>query len=333
MQNLPSAISNKPSLELIPELELEFGFSQSEIELAKELISKGLPPIVRPEILAYTFGISNRFIYSMYHSIDLHYKIYTIPKATGGTRQIEAPRRYLKLIQRWININILATCSLPNVATGFVKGQSIFTNAIPHIQNKNLMVIDLKNFFPTVSRKQVYQIFKSLGYPQRVNNLMTGLCTYKSRLPQGAPTSPTLANIAFKSVDLQLLELAKSWGCTYTRYADDIAFSGNICFTHYKLLQITSIIKKSGFVVNMKKTRIVGDGARQMLAGLVINRAALPPREDRRRWRAIFHQASLDPNHFANDKAKLKGVASFINQYNPKIAREYWVIANNLPDK
>lgn len=258
------------------------------------------------------------------------YRVYKITKRSGGRRQIEAPRRFIKLIQRWIYLNILNTKQLPDNITGFVRGKNIFTNAEPHKTNKNLMVIDIKDFFPSVSSKVVFNIFKDFGFPTKVNRLLTGLCTYDSRLPQGAPTSPSLANLAFHSVDLKLIDLSKGWECSYTRYSDDIAFSGNTPFLSEDKKEVRSILKKAGFKINLRKSRIIGSGGRQILTGLVVNQNALPLRYKRRQWRALFHQVSLKPINYVGQYSKLKGLASFINEYNPKLASKYSLLANEV---
>ena len=235
----------------------ELSFDESHITLANELVSKHLPPLINPDVFAFLFGISKQYMYYLGNS-ENHYNIYEIEKPNGGKRQIEAPRRYLKLVQRWINSNILNTYQFPSFITGFVPGKNIFSNAQPHLKNKNLMVLDIKNYFPSVKSGKVYKIFRSFGYSRKVSNLLTYLCTYRSRLPQGAPTSPSLANMAFLPVDLELMDLAKGWECDYTRYADDIAFSGNTPFSNDERYKAKQIIENAGFFINEDKTRIIG---------------------------------------------------------------------------
>ena len=331
MNYLPPYLSLQYTEDLLVTLQEEFGLDTNELSKATELLDSKLPPLVRPEILSFLFGISYRFIKTM--SIDSHkyYRTYRIPKSAGGYRRIEAPRRFLKLIQKWIYINILSTRQLPPVITGFVRGKNIFSNAEPHKPNKNLMVIDIKDFFPSVTYQEVYKVFKSFGFQRKVTTLLTGLCTYNG-LPQGAPTSPVIANLAFNPVDLALQDLAKGWDCNYTRYADDIAFSGNTTFSHKDINAVSQILGQSGFNINTRKTRIIGSGGRQILTGLVVNTCGLPPRDKRRRWRAMFHQASLEPPKYMGQSQSLKGIASFINEYNTELASSYMHIANHISE-
>ena len=332
MNYLPPYLSLQHTEDLIGTLRDEFGLNADEVSKANELLNNNLPPLVRPEILSFLFGISYRFLNTMSRNSGRYYRIYKISKRAGGFRQIEAPRRFLKLIQKWIYINILSKQQLPSSVTGFVRDKNIFSNAEPHKPNKNLMVIDIKNFFPSVHYQAVYEIFNNLGYPGEVSTLLTGLCTLHMRLPQGAPTSPSIANLVFQPVDLVLLDLAAGWDCSYTRYADDIAFSGNAQFSQNEIKIVSNILKEWGFRINPRKTRIIGGSGRQILTGLVVNTSGLPPRTKRRRWRAMFHQASIKPAKYMGQSQSLEGIASFINEYNHELYLKYLAIANSVSE-
>lgn len=332
MDYLPSYISLQYAEDLIGTIQKELGLDSDEISKARELLDKNLPPLAKPEVLSFLFGISNRFIYSMSRSAEQYYRVYKVSKRTGGTRQIEAPRRYLKLIQRWIHFYILRTHELPPTVTGFVPGKNIFSNAEPHIPPKNLMVLDIKDFFPSVGWKEVVSVFKSFGFPRKVSILLAGLCTFESRLPQGAPTSPTLANLTFLPVDSALQDLAINWDCMYTRYADDLAFSRDIPFSRKDMREVSKIVRQWGFHINYKKSRIIGSGGRQILAGLVVNTSGLPPRYKRRRWRAKFHQAAYKPTEYLGQSSELKGIAAFVNEYNEELSTNYFNIADKITE-
>ena len=192
------------------------------------------------------------------------------------------------------------------------------------------MVIDIEDFFPSITRYKVTKLFKQLGFPALVSYRLSGLCTLDGRLPQGAPTSPALANLIFQPVDLRLSQLANDWECAYTRYADDIAFSGNSSFDSKYIYQVADILHKHHFKVNMSKSRIIGSGGRQLLAGLVVNQAGLPPRYKRMRWRAVFHQAKMHPEQFVGRSDMLKGIAAFVNAYDPSLAKSYFQISQEV---
>ncbi len=330
MNYLPPYLSLQHADDLITALQDEFGLDADEISKTKKLLDNNLPPLVRPEILSFLFGVSHRFINTMSNNSQKYYRIYRITKQSSGYRRIEAPRRFIKLIQKWIYLYILSTRELPETVTGFTRGKNIFSNAQPHIPNKNLMVVDIKDFFPSIGYQDVYKIFKSFGFPSKVNSLLTGLCTLNRRLPQGAPTSPALANLVFIPVDLVLQDLAKGWDCAYSRYADDIAFSGNSPFSKKHIKTVSDILKDWGFQINRRKTRIIGGGGKQILTGLVVNTSGLPPREKRRCWRAMFHQASLNPSKFLGKSQTLTGISAFVNEYNPELASKYFDISDKV---
>jgi len=262
-----------------------------------------------------------------------YYRVYKIPKYGKGYRQIEAPRRFLKLTQRWIHDYILSQVQIPSVVHGFVRGRDIFTNAEPHLKHKNIMVVDIKDFFPSIKAKRVSHIYRELGFPVKVANRLTGLCTFNGRLPQGAPTSPTLANIVFSPTDATLVNLAKEWDCEYTRYADDLVFSGERYFSKKDMLQVIRIVEEAGFKINIRKSRIIGSGARQIVAGLVVNQKGLPPRYKRMQWRAIFHQSALSPQKYRGDGLRLTGIAAFVNRYDKALASRYMEIGNRVKEE
>jgi len=311
----------------------ELGLKPYQVHQAQKLMHFGFPPIATTKTLSYLLGVSDGIIYTMSKFPENYYRLYSIPKKSGGERQIESPRIILKVVQRWLYLNILIKVKLSDNVNGFVPGKNIFSNAKPHINSKNLMVIDIQNFFPSIPKRNVFNIFRNAGFTVRVSYVLAGLCTFEGRLPQGAPTSPMLANIAFAPVDTRLRDLAESWGCIYSRYADDLAFSGDRHFTKQDIFAISELLENNGFHVNNVKSRITGKGSRQVVAGLVINKYGLPTREKRRRWRALFHDASENPKEIKETTAQLRGIASFVKQYNPKLASSYFDIANKTAGK
>ncbi len=332
MYHLPFAVSLTKTSDLLKTIEKEFSLSSIEVTRAEKLLKSGLPPLVRAEIISYLFGISYSLLLSMSRFPEHYYRRYSIPKTKQGQRQIEAPRRFLKLIQRWIYDHILSTIPISSSVHGFVPKRDIFTNAKVHLDSKNIMVMDIKNFFPSIKRKHVIQVYKELGFPTRVALRLSSLCTLDERLPQGAPTSPALANIIFSPTDIELINIAKEWECKYTRYADDLIFSGDKIFTKEDTLRITEIINQTGLEVNIDKSRIIGSGARQIVTGLIVNNKGLPPRKKRMIWRATFHQALLNPEKYREDGLRLMGISSFVNQYNPDLSNKYKQIAQKVID-
>lgn len=228
-----------------------------------------------------------------------HYVYSWAPKRHGPPRLIEAPKADLKRIQRKILREILDLVPPHDCAHGFTKGRSCITSAQRHAGERIVVAIDLKEYFPSVRLAKVHGLFRCLGYPWTVARLLTGLCSattprsifeqlpsanaydwntrtlYQTpHLPQGAPTSPALANLCSWRLDCRLSGLARHMNARYTRYADDLAFSGDDELaeqTGALIRCVTSIVKEEGFVPNPRKTRIMRQGQRQYLTGLVIN--------------------------------------------------------------
>lgn len=323
MTVLPLLVSLSDEEESLGIMARELIFSDAELTLAKALFAQRLPPLVKPDVLPFIFGISHGLIGLMEKFPDRFYRCFTVEKSNGGLREIKAPRRFLKTIQRWIHRQICLNTVFDDCVVGFVEGKNIFDMGRAHVSGRNLMVVDIADFFPSISFSEVEEVFKTFGFPNRVAHQLSALCCLDERLPQGAPTSPALANLVFRPVDATLKELGREWGCVYTRYADDLAFSGTRVFSRGDRDHIGEVLSQFGFSINEGKSRIIGQGGRQVIAGLVVNQHALPLRSVRRRWRAIFHRASRYPREFDDRVHSLAGIIAFTNQFSPTIASNY----------
>ena len=234
-----------------------------------------------------------------------HYHYRVLAKASGSIRLIEIPKPRLKDLQRRILFAILDRIPSHSAVHGFVKGRSIQTFAAPHVGQRVVLRMDLENFFPSFAGVRVQSFFRTIGYPETVADLLGGLVTNavprsiwrdvirqpdrvlgpgelwgvqgmyaRPHLPQGAPTSPSLANLCSYRLDCRLSGLAQSAGATYTRYADDLAFSGGEGFARCVerfAIYVAAILGEEGFTVQHRKTRIMRQSTRQHLAGLVTN--------------------------------------------------------------
>jgi RNA-directed DNA polymerase len=290
-----------------------------------------------------------------------HYSYRVLAKSTGGTRAtaggirlIEAPKLRLKAMQRKILTEILAQIPSHPAAHGFVKGRSIKTFAAPHVGRCVVLRMDLREFFPSLRGGRVQALFRTAGYPERVADLLGGLCTnatprdvwkaapidpaalYETRqlyawphLPQGAPTSPTLANLCAYRVDCRLSGLARTVGATYTRYADDLAFSGDEVFEQRVerfALHAAAILYDEGFEVHHRKTRIMRQGVRQYLAGVVANERVNVVRADFDRLKATLTNCAKHGPASQNREAHpafrqhLVGRIAFVEMINPQKA-------------
>lgn len=324
---LVSLPSTKESVELLAK---QLNWDDDARGRALSFYERGLPPLVDKWTLPFVFGVSPRLINAMRRRTSRYYRTFRIPKRTGGSREIKAPRRFIKLLQRWIAGNILEHVELPDCVMGFRRGRSIFGNGRLHVAGRNLMVVDIEDFFPSIHHGAVHDVFSGLGYDDEVCRQLSDLCTLDDVLPQGAPTSPMLANAVFQTLDDKLQKLADRWRCSYSRYADDLAFSGNIRFRASHIRTIARTLATQGFQVNRRKCRVIGRGGRQIVAGVVVNEKAQPPRRKRRIWRAMFHKAEAGALNPSGSPATLLGVAAFVNQYDPLLARSYKRIAEHL---
>jgi retron-type reverse transcriptase len=232
---------------------------------------------------------------------------------------IEEPSSLLKFIQRRILRRILEQTDLPECVHGFRRGRSIGTGASPHVGKDVVVCCDVKDFFPTITVKRVWGVFRSLIVNPRISNLLAALTTYRGRLPQGAPTSPMIANLVCRRLDRRLMGLAKSRGIVYTRYADDMTFSGG-AETPAILKFLRECLKDEGFTIAKEKTRILRRGRRQEVCGVVVNDRAGIPRPWRRRVRAEVHRIATgvkpDPSHVAH----VRGELAFLQAFHPEEA-------------
>jgi hypothetical protein len=254
-----------------------------------------------------------------------HYAFTWIPKSSGGARLLESPKPRLKQAQRAILDRLLAQVPAHPSAHGFVRGHSIETFVRPHVARPLVVRLDLEDFFGSIHAGRVQGIFRQVGCSDDVARALAGLCTTRTpsrvlrrrprypeegvqrivrerarlgapHLPQGAPTSPALANLAAFRLDLRLAGLADALGARYTRYADDLAFSfdrGNHQRARFEET-IEQIAREEGFRIATHKTRWMRPHQRQLLGGLVINGRAQIPRRDYDTIRALLHRASRD---------------------------------------
>lgn len=246
------------------------------------LLSHRACVIFDAEHLAKMLGVENKALFAVINAPEMFYRTFEIKKRSGGMREIRAPYPTLKTIQGWIYENVLKKQYVHGCAHGFMPRKSIVTNAKKHVENKCLLKLDLKDFFPSIKINKVVQVFKNIGYTKNVSWLLAALCCLDGELPQGAPTSPVLSNIIAKIMDKRLYRLAKHFGLRYTRYADDISFSGDdipVAFIKYA----TAIIEDCGFAVNEKKVRLYKEQDNKILTGVALRNGMMRlPREKRR---------------------------------------------------
>lgn len=320
--------------------------TQSDVET---LTRRGLPILHNAADLAEVLGIELKALrWLTYHrrgATVVHYHRYEIAKKTGGVRCISAPKPALAFAQKRVLQEILRKLEPEPEAHGFVPGRSIVTNAAPHCGRKVVINVDLKDFFPSITFRRVKGLFHKIGYGEHVSTLLALLCTEPPRvparvdgkiyhvalgarvLPQGACTSPDITNALCRRLDRRLAGLARRHGFVYTRYADDLTFSGEESRPVGRLLRsVRAIVESEGLTEHPRKTHVMRRGERQEVTGLTVNDRPSVSRSELRRLRAILHNVarfgleSQNREGRPDFEAYLRGRVGFACMVNPECA-------------
>ena len=251
----------------------------------KAVVEKNLPVIVGINHLASMMELDAETLKRMVVSSHSFYHSFTIPKRKGGMRQIDAPYPSMIRAQRWIYNEILSKIAISPSATGFIPRQSIKDNASVHLCQKCLLLLDVKDFFPSIKWHKVYSVFSHLGYPKNIAQYLTSLCCLNGHAPQGAVTSPALSNVIARRLDARITGIAKKYNINYTRYADDMTFSGERISRRFQSF-INKIVKEDGFKINQEKTRFIKGKHQKIVTGISISEDKLTvPKSKRREMR------------------------------------------------
>ena len=287
-----------------------------------------------------------------------HYTYLWQPRRGAPPRPIARPKLKLKEVQRWILHEILDRIPPHDAAHGFVRGRSARTHARLHAGCSTVVRMDLEDFFAAVPARRVYGVFRTAGYPEAVAHALTALTTTvvprsewddvprpadpdllrrhhrlgrrlaAPHLPQGAPTSPALASLAATHLDRRLAALAPTLCATYSRYADDLTFSGPADLPAGTLRRVVAeIAREEGFRTVAAKSRVRRRHERQLVCGVVVNAGTNVERGAYDRLRAVLHDAARHgPEHANRDgvpdfRAHLQGRVAWVAQLNPERGR------------
>ena len=248
----------------------------------KAVIAKNLPVIIGMNHLASMMELDAGTLKKMVFSSHSFYHSFTIPKRKGGTRQIDAPYPSMMRAQQWIYHEILSKIAINQSATGFIPRRSIKDNASAHLYQKCLLLLDVKDFFPSIKWYKVYAVFKRLGYPKNIAQYLASLCCLNGYAPQGAVTSPALSNIIARRIDARISGVAKEYQVNYTRYADDMTFSGERISSRFQFI-INQIVEEDGFTINREKTRFIKGKHQKIVTGISISEDKLTVPKSKRR--------------------------------------------------
>jgi hypothetical protein len=295
-----------------------------------------------------------------------HYTYRWMKQTSGKMRLLERPKQRLKTLQRKILHEILDVIPPHEAVHGYRRGRSVATYVASHAGRRIVLHFDLRDFFPSVRRSRVHALFTTVGYPAVVARILTGLCTNvvptdvlssaprqsdpaqsermrrwfcSPHLPQGAPTSPALANLCVYRLDCRLAELARAVGATYTRYADDLTFSGEVELERSARrfqVEVCRIALEEGFEVHTRKSRFMRQGVRQQVAGIVLNAHPNIRRDEYERLKAILHNClrhgpeTQNRDGQADFKAHLVGRIAYVSMLNAARGRRLRAAFDNI---
>lgn len=268
--------------------------------------------------LAEQLSLTQGLLYFLTYKKDYCYTLKEIPKKDGTFRKICVPNLSLKVVQKWILVEILEKIDVSPQAMAFVpKNNGLRSNAEYHKKNIFLLEMDIKNFFGTIKEGQVFKLFCNIGYNTKVSTILTSLCTFDGELPQGAVTSPYLANLILYHLDIRLNGLCSRKDIVYTRYADDLSFSSN---DRAKLNGIENFVKNivsdEGFEINEKKTRYLSNDVKKSITGITINNEEIHvDKKLKRDIRALIFSSIASKNYALNDK--IRGSIAYVNSIEP----------------
>ncbi len=309
------------------------GLATDEAQLARYAL-----PVWHTEAdVAQALGIDVRTLrhFSVHSARDAssHYVTFAVPKRSGGERLIMAPKSRLKAVQRELQRTLVSKLPLSEYAHGFRTRHSVRSNAEPHVGKGVVLRLDIQDFFPALHIGRVRGYLIALGYGYQVATVLAALMTEAPRqpvqagdslcfapvgpraCPQGAPTSPGLSNALLVKMDRRLAGLARQHGFSYTRYADDLTFSGEDLEKVHALRHLAGrVVREEGFVVNRDKTRVMRRGSRQTVTGVTVNTVRGLSRPERRRLRAALHQASQWES--GGLPSPLRGMLAYVSMLN-----------------
>lgn len=254
------------------------------LEYAENLMKKNLPIIYNTNHLGLLIGIKPEYFYKVTNDSKLFYRKFSIKKNSGGKRIIHEPLPNLKIIQKWILEKILYNLEISKFAKAYIPNRSIKDNVRFHKNQKLVYKLDIKDFFDSITEKYIYRIFKKIGYEESLAIVLSKLCMLNGTLPQGASTSAYLSNLVLFEFDKTISLYCLDKKIRYTRYADDLTFSGD--FNHNALFNfVTYNLSFLELELNKSKTRLLRQNQSQIVTGIVVNEKIQVPRKYRKKIR------------------------------------------------
>ena len=264
-------------------------------------------------------------LYTVSNQIETHYHPVVISKKSGGRRKLLVPDALLRTIQRNLLHHVLEEFQISEFACAYKKGTSIVDNARPHVGAKLVLKLDIQDFFDQITWILVYQnAFPGTHFPPAIRKMLTEFCCVRDRLPQGAPTSPTVSNLVMRPFDVHMGEWCREREIRYTRYCDDLTFSG-VFAPEEVIRKVRGFLQVYGFELNRKKTRVLGRGNAQSVTGIVVNEKAQVSRAYRRKLRQevyLFDRYGIKteegPKNDEKERMRLLGKMRYVLSVNPE---------------
>lgn len=272
---LPPLLQNSQFFQFssVEELLVALGDSitPAEKEEVVRLAALGLPPISSRDVLATMLGINPGLIWSFEHRPAKHYRLFSIPKGARQERLIVAPKVALKVVQKWLSVQLQKCYVPPRHVFGFVPGRSHVNAAKEHRLAQWTYSVDITNFFPSTPIYVVTAVFASLGYGQEASQILARLCCYQESLAQGAPSSPVLSNLTFRHIDDRLVHISERFDIRISRYADDIVFSGSDEFPEAVRDEVNCLLDETPWMLSPEKTELSRLPGRLKIHGLLVH--------------------------------------------------------------
>lgn len=309
---------------------LNNGYSDDNIkkclDYAIPLIQKDLPVIYNTSHFSLQVGYNTTYVKKAIKFTSHFYRNFSIKKDNGQLRNLHEPLPSLKEIQNWILKEILYKNKVSRYAKGYVPNRSIKEHTIYHTGVKEVLTLDIKDFFNTIDFSLVEKLFLDMGYSKRISNLITKICYLEENLPQGAPTSPYISNLILLNFDKVIGQYSLDNNIKYTRYADDLAFSGNLD-KDIIIQTVKDELDKLGLKLNINKTKLMRQNDPQLISGIIVNKKPQVPKRERNQIRNTLHyikKFGLE-NHMKHTSQNrrnylkhLKGKVNYILQINPR---------------
>lgn len=281
------------------------------------------PPILSLNYLSWGLGVPKDALKDLASNAVRHYHPFLLKRPGKKPRRIQGPDSRLKDVQRRIHVALLKKFDLPEYLHGGIRGRSPETNALLHLRKRYVVRLDIQDFFPSVTDRQIYSIWKErFGCSSDVAALLTALTTFRRCLPQGAPTSSALANLVLMNSDSEIHDAAAQVGASFTRLMDDLAISGDR--PHELIGVAVDALRIAGFSISREKLELMPASSLQVVAGLGLNsRSPSVPRAKRDRVRAEIHQLGNRPRdgEFCKKVESIRGRIAHIVGKNPGSAR------------